>query len=253
MKGLAGKAGIVTGGASGIGKAIAARLAAEGCKVAIFDRNAEAARAVAEELRAAGGVAQDFAVDIADAEGVEAAVAEAARSMGAPWFLVNAAGWNSTGAFLASGPEQWRRIIDINLTGALNLLHSVCSRMVEAGGGRVVCIASDAARTGASETVVYSACKGGVIALIKSLARELAPTVLINAISPGLVDTPLLMAGIGGDAHGEKWIQSVSRTIPLKRIGAPEDFTGLTALLLSDEAGYITGQTISVSGGLTMV
>lgn len=252
MPRLQGRAGIVTGGASGIGRAVARRLASQGAHVAIFDRDGAGARAAADEIVREGGSADAVQVDVSDFEGVARTVEAFAGRRGAPSFLVHAAGWDSPGPFLASAPSHWKPVIDVNLYGALNILHAVCARMKAAGGGRVVCIASDAARTGASDVAVYSACKAGVIALTKSLARELAPGVLINAVSPGPTDTPMLAAMRESTPRGEKWLEAVARSIPLKRLGQPEDIAGMVAFLVGDDAGYITGQTFSVSGGLTM-
>lgn len=251
---LEGRAGVVTGGASGIGRAIALRLAAEGARVAIFDRDAAGAQSVVDTIVGAGGRATAYPLDVVDAAAVENATASAARDLGSPWFLVNAAGWDSPKPFLDSTPESWRKIVDINLYGMLNTHHSICRRMREAGGGRVVNIASDAGRTGSGNVAVYAACKGGLIALTKSLAREFARYgILLNAISPGPTQTPLLDAIAGSGPQGAKYLDALARSIPLRRIGTPEDFAGIAAFLIGDDAAYITGQTISVSGGLTMV
>lgn len=254
MDKLDGRAGIVTGGASGIGRAIALRLAAEGASVAIFDRDGAGAQSAVDAISAAGGRAAAYPLDVTEATAVEDATATAARDLGSPWFLVNAAGWDSPKPFLDSTPESWRRIVDINLYGALNTHHSVCRRMREAGGGRVVNIASDAGRTGSGNVAVYAACKAGLIALTKSLARELARhDILLNAVSPGPTETPLLQSIAGSGPQGAKYLDALTRSIPLRRIGTPEDFAGIAAFLIGPDASYITGQTISVSGGLTMV
>jgi 2-hydroxycyclohexanecarboxyl-CoA dehydrogenase len=251
---LTGKVGIVAGGASGIGLAIAARLAAEGAAVAILDRNGPGAIAAASELTASGAKAIGFEVDVADTEAVEAVVSRAEEALGTLWFLVNTVGWDSPGRFVETTPAQWKAIIDINLYGALNLLHAVCGRLKAAGGGRVVSFGSDAGRSGAGDVAVYAACKGAIVALTKSLARELASSgVLLNVVSPGPTDTPLLRSFGGAGVDAERWLESLKRGIPLRRLGVPEDFTGIVALLVSDEGSYITGQTISVSGGLTMI
>jgi 2-hydroxycyclohexanecarboxyl-CoA dehydrogenase len=254
MQRLNGKAGIVVGGASGIGRAITYRLAAEGAKVAILDRNGEAAAAMAAELVQAGAAAIACVVDVSDGPGVEAAVTQAIEAIGPLWFMVNCAGWDAPRPFLQTDPALWKSIIDINLYGALNLHLAVCRHLKAEGGGRVVSLASDAARAGASDVAVYSACKAGVIALTKSLARELASAgILLNVVSPGPTETPLLAGFAGSGPDGARWLESVKRSIPLRRLGTPEDFTGLVAMLLSNEGSYITGQTISVSGGLTMI
>ncbi len=246
MRGLAGKRAIVTGGASGIGKAICARLAEEGSHVGIFDINREAADAVAAEL---GGIA--CTVDVTDhascAKGLNRFEAEA----GPCDILVNCAGWGPPRLFLETAPEDWDKVIAINLRGPLNLQHLVCPGMAMRRWGRVVNIASDAGRVGAGLTAVYSAAKGGLIAFTKSLARELATAgVTVNAVAPGPTKTPLLTDSFGED--GERWLAAVEKSIPMKRLGEPEDIAGMVAFLASDDAAYVTGQVISVSGGLTM-
>lgn len=253
MKSLEGKPGIVTGGASGIGRAIALRLALDGAEVAVFDRNKQGAQSTVEAIAEKGGRAAAFQVDVTDAAGVETVTDRAADELGNPWFLVNAAGWDSPTPFLDSSPESWRRIVDINLYGPLNTLHAVCRRMRQNGGGRVVNIASDAGRVGSGNVAVYSACKAGLIGLTKSLAREFAQyNILLNTISPGPTHTPLMEAVVGSGPEGAKYWESLARMIPLRRVGIPEDHAGLASFLIGAEASYITGQTISVSGGLTM-
>jgi 2-hydroxycyclohexanecarboxyl-CoA dehydrogenase len=249
LKRLENRAGIVTGGASGIGRAIALRLAHDGAAVAIFDRDLEKAQSTAAQIETQGGRAIALQVDVTDA----AAVEQAARALGDPWYLVNAAGWDSPKPFLDSDPESWRRIVDINLYGPLHTHQSVCRRMRDSGGGRIVNIASDAGRVGSGNVAVYAACKAGLIALTKSLARELARhDILLNTISPGPTRTPLIEAIAGAGADGKKYLDSLARAIPLRRVAVPEDHAGLAAFLIGPEAAYITGQTISVSGGLTM-
>ncbi len=246
MANSATRAGIVTGGASGIGRAIARRLAADGHAVAIFDRDGAAAADCAAEIADAGGRATAHRVDVTRRAEVKAGTDAAIAAHGALWFLVNAAGWDRPTPFLDSDPELWGRVVDVNLYGPLNTHHVVCRHMRENGGGRVVNIASDAGRTGAGNVAVYSACKGGMIALTRSLAREFARwNILLNTVSPGPTDTPLLASF--GNTEG------LVRQIPLRRLGVPEDFAGIAAFLIGEDAGYITGQTLSVSGGLTMV
>lgn len=249
MRGLEGKSAIVTGGGSGIGRAIALRLEEEGCAVAIFDLDKAGADAVAAE---SGGKATAYQVDVTDGDAVEAAVAQVYEA-GPVWLLVNCAGWDFPTPFLKTDRDLWRKIVDINLYGPMNLHHSVCGRMAETGG-RVVNIASDAARVGTSGEAVYSACKAGLISLTKSLARELARNgILLNAVCPGPTDTPLMQTVVGSGEDGKKFLASMARGIPLRRIATPEDYPGLVAFLASDDAAYITGQTFSVSGGLTMI
>jgi 2-hydroxycyclohexanecarboxyl-CoA dehydrogenase len=244
MKGLADRRAIVTGGASGIGKAIATRLAEEGTHVGIFDLKLEAAEAIAADLR---GTA--CKVDVTDYGSTTAGVARFEAEAGPCDILVNCAGWDSPKLFLETAPRDWDKVIAINLRGPLNLQHAVCPGMAARRWGRVVNIASDAGRVGAGLTAVYSAAKGGLIAFTKSLARELAASgVTVNAVSPGPTRTPLLAAGFGDD----RWLAAVEKSIPMKRLGEPEDVAGMVAFLSSDDAAYITGQVISVSGGLTM-
>jgi 2-hydroxycyclohexanecarboxyl-CoA dehydrogenase len=231
MKGLNGKTAIVTGGAAGIGAAIVARFKAEGTRVVVFDLNG------------------DPKVDITDHEAVKKAVAAA----GPVDILVNNAGWDMFKPFLKSDPAFWQKIVSINLMGALNLLHAVLPGMVERGGGKVVNIASDAGRVGSSGEAVYSACKGGIIALTKTLARELASKgVRLNTVCPGLTETAMLESFMQGAGNPEKLREAYRRAVPIGRLGKPEDIPGAVLFLSSDDADFITGQTISVSGGLTM-
>ena len=231
MKGLSGKTAIVTGGAAGIGAAIVARFKAEGTRVIVFDLNGEPK------------------VDITDYEAVKKAVAAA----GPVDILVNNAGWDMFKPFLKTDPAFWQKIISINLTGALNLMHNVLPGMVERGGGKVVNIASDAGRVGSSGEAVYSACKGGIIAITKTLARELASKgVRLNTVCPGLTETGMLESFMQGAGNPDKLREAYRRAIPIGRLGKPDDIPGAVLFLASDDADFITGQTLSVSGGLTM-
>jgi 2-hydroxycyclohexanecarboxyl-CoA dehydrogenase len=231
MRGLRGKTAIVTGGAAGIGAAIVARLREEGTKVVIFDLNG------------------DPKIDITDYETVKKAVADA----GPVDILINNAGWDMFKPFLKSDPAFWQKIISINLTGAMNMLHCVLPGMVARGGGKVVSVASDAGRVGSSGEAVYSACKGGIIALTKTLARELASKgVRLNTVCPGLTETNMLTEFMKGAGNPDKLAEAYRRAIPIGRLGKPEDIPGAILFLASDDADFITGQTLSVSGGLTM-
>jgi len=249
MKGIDGKTVLVTGGGSGIGASICRRLGEEGARVALFDKNLAGAEGVVSEIEGAGGEAAAYKVDITDQMAVQAGVADVERDFGPLFGLVNNAGWDRAISFLDSGPDHWDKVIDINLRGPINVTHAVLSRMVERAEGRIVTIASDAGRVGSSGESVYSACKGGVIALMKTIAREVAKTgVTLNTVCPGPTETPLLYSF---DETG-KLQEALTWAIPMKRLGTPEDYPGLVAFLLSDDAAYMTGQTISVSGGLTM-
>ena len=252
MRGLKDRSVIVTGGANGIGAAIARRLAEEGCAVGIFDLDAATGETVAAEIRGKGGRASLHALDISDYDAVVRAVENFEAASGPLSFLVNNAGWDRAANFLDTTPDFWRKIIAINLYGPLNMNHVVLRGMAARGFGRVVNIASDAGRVGSSGEAVYSACKGGVIAFSKTLARELVGKgIILNTICPGPTDTAILRSFLEGP-DGTRIAEGLKRAIPMRRLGAPEDYPGLVAFLLSDDAAYITGQTISVSGGLTM-
>ncbi len=249
MRGLDGANIIVTGGARGIGAAICRRLGEEGCRVGLFDLNADGAEETAAAIREAGGSAFAHGVDIADYEAVAAAVAAFEAEAGPVDGLVNNAGWDQATNFVKADREIWDKVIAINLYGPLNMTHVVLRGMSERGRGRVVSLASDAGRVGSSGEAVYSACKGGVVALMKTLAREVARSgITLNTVCPGPTDTALLA---GFDDSG-KLQAALEKAIPMRRLGQPEDYPGIVAFLLSDDAGFITGQTLSVSGGLTM-
>jgi 2-hydroxycyclohexanecarboxyl-CoA dehydrogenase len=231
MRGLKGKTAIVTGGAAGIGAAIVQRFREEGTKVVVFDLNAQEK------------------VDITD----YAAVKKAVDAAGPVDILVNNAGWDMFKPFLKTDPAFWQKIISINLVGAMNLLHCVLPGMVERGGGKVVSIASDAGRVGSSGEAPYSACKGGIIALTKTLARELAGKgVRLNVVCPGLTETNMLEQFMQGAGNPDKLREAYRRAIPIGRLGKPEDIPGAVLFFASDDADFITGQVVSVSGGLTM-
>lgn len=252
MRGLRGKTAIVTGGGQGIGRAITLRLAEEGCNVAIFDLKPDVAAQTAKAAK--GGRVEVHGVDVGDRAAVDHAVGAVEKELGPVWLLVNNAGWDRPMPFLKTDRALWDRIISINLYGPLNTHHAVCPGMVERGGGRVVNIASDAARVGTSDEAVYSACKGGLIAFTKSVARELARKgVLLNAVCPGPTNTPMMQEVLGAGEQAVKWKDAMVRGIPLKRMGEPEDYAGIVAFLASDDGAYITGQTISVSGGMNMI
>jgi 2-hydroxycyclohexanecarboxyl-CoA dehydrogenase len=252
MRGLKDRTVVVTGGANGIGAAIARRLAEEGCAVGIFDLDGAAGEKIAGEIKAGGGRASMQVVDITDYDAVSRAVESVESSFGPVSFLVNNAGWDRAADFLDTTPDFWSKVVAINLFGPLNMNHVVLRGMAARGFGRVVNIASDAGRVGSSGEAVYSACKGGIIAFTKTLARELVGKgVILNTICPGPTDTAILRSFLEGP-DGTRIAEGLKRAIPMRRLGAPEDYPGLVAFLLSDDAGYITGQTISVSGGLTM-
>jgi len=253
MQRLKNKTVIVTGGGGGIGGATCQRMAQEGAKVAVFDMNLEAAQKVVDAITAAGGQAAAFKCDITDRAAVDAAVAATEAQLGPIDELVNNAGWDVFKPFTKTTPDQWARLIAINLTGALHMHHAVLPGMAARKSGRIVNISSDAARVGSSGEAVYAACKGGLVAFSKTIAREHARhNVNVNVVCPGPTDTALFADYKEGAGNPEKLMEAFTRAIPLGRIGQPQDLPGAIAFFASDDAAFITGQVLSVSGGLTM-
>jgi len=237
---------LVTGAAQGIGRAIATALAEDGRRVIVGDLRTDAA---GEAAAAIGGLA--VALDVTDSASVAAAVERAEAELGPIEVLVNNAGWDELKPFLDTDEAFWDRVIDVNFKGALRTTRALLPGMIERGFGRIVNIGSDAGRVGSSLESVYSGAKGGVIAFTKTIAREAARAgVTANVVCPGPTRTPLLegMAEQGG----EKLVTSLERAVPMRRLGEPEDIAAAVTFLASERAGYITGQTLSVSGGLTM-
>jgi len=244
---LQGKTAIVTGAGRGIGRAIAAKLTAEGAAVMAADIDGDAAERTAADL---GGDAAGVRADVTSRKSVAAMAEEARARFGRIDVLVNNAGWDVAGPFVDSDPADWDRIMAINLYGVLHTCHAVLPVMAEQKSGAVVNIGSDAGRVGSAGEAVYSAAKGGVIAFTKTLAREQARNrVRVNCVSPGPTDTALF-ASMGGD--DPKLREALVRAIPFRRLAEPADIAAVVAFLASDEAGFVTGQTVSVSGGLTM-
>ena len=242
---LEGRKALVTGGAGGIGAAIAARLAAEGAEVWVGDIDVDGATRVAGEV--AGHALE---LDVTDIESARAAV----EAIGTPDILVNNAGTDEFGFFVYTGPEQWQRVLSINLGGVLNCTHAALPVMQRAGYGRIVNISSEAGRVGSKGSAVYSAAKGGIIAFTKAIAREGARYgVTANAIAPGPIETPLLMGAREFGEIGEKVIETMKEGTQLKRLGRPDEVAAAAAFLASDDATYVTGETLGVSGGLGMV
>jgi 2-hydroxycyclohexanecarboxyl-CoA dehydrogenase len=253
MRGLNGKVALVTGGGGAIGRAICLRLAAEGCALGVFDRDRETAEQTEEEILRSGGRAIAVALDITQYPRCASAVKRLERELGPVDVLVNCAGYDRCVAFLDTEPAFWDVVIDVNLKGHLNMLHCVLDGMAKHKRGRVVTISSDAARVGSTGESVYAACKAGLIALTKTLARELASEQInLNMVCPGPTDTPMLRSFNEGEL-GTKVYNALERAIPFRRLAVPEDIVGAVAFLASDDAAFITGQVLSVSGGLTMV
>jgi 2-hydroxycyclohexanecarboxyl-CoA dehydrogenase len=245
------KVALVTGAGRGIGEAIADRLADRGAAVAVCDLDPQAAEKVAARLTERYAVrATGIGADISDSSAVHAAVERVTAALGPVDVLVNNAAVDVIGRFVDSDEETWDRIIAVNLRGTITMTRAVLDPMIGRGGGRIVHVASDAGRVGSSGEVVYSATKGGIIAFGKALAREVARHgITVNSVCPGPTDTALLDQVA---AASQKLYDGLARAVPLRRIGQPEDIAPAVAFLASDGAGYITGQTLSVSGGLTM-
>lgn len=253
MRGLKDQVVIVTGGAGGIGSATCQRLAQEGVKVAIFDLNLAAAEQLANEIKQQGGQALALACDITQIDIVSQAVATVESNLGPITGLVNNAGWDIFKPFVKTQPDEWQKLIQINLVGMLNMHHAVLGGMVARNGGRIVNIASDAARVGSSGEAVYAACKGGLLSFSKTLAREHSRhNITLNVICPGPTDTALLAGVTEGASNPEKLREAFTKAIPLGRLGQPDDLASAISFFLSDDAAFITGQVLSVSGGLTM-
>jgi 2-hydroxycyclohexanecarboxyl-CoA dehydrogenase len=251
---MSNRTAFVTGGAQGIGRGIATTLGDQGFRVAVVDLNLEAAQATAASITGAGGTAVAVHADITDTGSVQAAVKTVTGELGPVEIAVNNAGWDDFMPFLQTTEDFWERILDINFKGALRVTQAVVPGMAERGWGRVINIGSDAGRVGSSLEAVYSGAKGGIIAFTKTLAREVARNgITANTVCPGPTDTPALRsftASSGQDA--EKVLAGMVRGVPMRRLAQPEDVAAAVAFFASDAAGYVTGQTLSVSGGLTM-
>jgi len=241
---------VVTGGASGIGLGVATRLAADGHAVAVLDRNGPGAKAAADALEAGGAAALAVEVDVADWSAARDAVATVRRGLGPVGILVTSAGIEAFDPLLEISPERWGQIIAVNLTGTFACCQAAVPDMIEAGWGRIVTISSQSAQSGAPNMAHYSASKGGVIALTKSLAVDLARQgITVNTIAPSIVDTPMARAATAsGDFPG---IDVIGPMVPLGRAGTPADIAACCSYLCSEEGGsYITGQLIAVNGGM---
>lgn len=253
MRRFEGRTVVVTGGGGAIGGATCRRFAAEGAGVAVLDLSPEAAEAVAAAIREEGGRAEPFRCDITDRAAVDAAVAATEAALGPIDVLVNNAGWDVFRVFADTTPAEWDKLIAINLVGPLHMHHAVLPGMTARRTGRIVNVASDAARVGSSGEAVYAACKGGLVAFSKTIAREHARHgITVNVVCPGPTDTPLFEGYRRGAGNPDKLLDAFRRSIPLGRIGQPEDLPGAIAFFASDDAAYVTGQVLSVSGGLTM-
>jgi 2-hydroxycyclohexanecarboxyl-CoA dehydrogenase len=249
---LAGRVAIVTGGGSGLGRGIARACGREGARVAVVDRNEAGAAETAAAIVKDGGTARAWRVDVTDTAAVRAMVGEVVAAWSTVHVLVNCAGWDRPAPFVETTEDFWDRILAINLKGAIACTHAVLPAMIAQEQGKIVFIASDAGRVGSTGEAVYSAAKGGLIAFTKTIAREVARhRINVNCVCPGPSDTPLFQQEFA--AGSPRLAESLKRVIPWGRLGTPEDVAPAVVFLASDEAAFITGQTLSVSGGLTMV
>ena len=244
---LENRTALVTGAASGIGRATAQAMADAGARVLLADIDeANGAKAVAE-LRAAGHKADYLKVDLTSPESIDGFAARVLQGFGAPDIIVNGAGWGTTHPFWEGTPELWAKLIALNFVGPMQLVKALLPAMIERGSGRIVNIASDAGRVGSLGETVYSGAKGGLIAFTKSLARETARHgITANCVCPGPTETPLLFA------VPDKHLEAFKKAIPMRRFAQPSEVADAILFFASDRAAYITGQVLSVSGGLTM-
>ena len=251
---MSNRVALVTGGGQGIGRGISEVLGAQGFRVAIADLNAATAAATARAVTEGGGTAIAVPVDITDAASVLAAVKTVTDERGPVEIAVNNAGWDDFMNFVDTTEDFWDRILEVNFKGALRGTQAVLPTMMERGWGRVINIGSDAGRVGSSLEAVYSGAKGGIIAFTKTLAREVAAKgITANTVCPGPTDTPALRSFASNSGQdGEKVIAAMTRSVPMRRLAQPADVAAAVAFFASDATGYITGQTLSVSGGLTM-
>jgi 2-hydroxycyclohexanecarboxyl-CoA dehydrogenase len=251
---VAERVALITGAARGIGRATALALAAQGCSVAIADLREDLALELARDIQGGGESAIELSMDVTDDAAVRDGVARVRAELGPVEVLVNCAGWDEFRPFTETDEAFWRRVIATNFEGCLRTCAAVLDEMAQRGWGRVVNVSSDAARVGSAQEAVYAGAKAGVIAFTKTIAREFARSgVTANVVCPGPTDTDLLaeMTSAAPDA-GERLLESLTRAVPMRRLGTPEDAAAAIAFLASEQAGYITGQTLSVSGGLTM-
>lgn len=246
------RAVLVTGGASGIGRAVAEAFAAEGAFVAVADVNRTGAQEVADALGAVGRRCLAVEMDVTSTASVRAGVDRVLDTWGRIHVLANVAGWDKIVPFVETTEELWDRVVGINFRGTLATCHAVLPHMIENGGGAVVNMASEAGRSGSSGEAVYSGAKAAVIAFTKAIAREVARFgVRANAVAPGLTDTPMLRGMI--DDGNERLIEAIVRATPLRRLARPQEVAEAVLFLASDRASFVTGQTLGVGGGLVMV
>jgi 2-hydroxycyclohexanecarboxyl-CoA dehydrogenase len=249
---LANKVALVTGGSRGIGRAICLRLAADGAKVAVVDILDLESRQTADDIKAQGGQAMVVRCDVTQLEQVQDCVQTIIDAWGQIDILVNNAGWDKIEPFIDSQPETWEKVIAINLKGPISFCHTVLPQMLQRGSGKIISISSDAGRVGSTGEAVYSACKAGLVGFSKTLAREVARAKInVNVVCPGPTETPLLKQITGG-SKGARIIDAMTKAVPFRRLGQPEEIAGAVAFFASPDSDFVTGQVLSVSGGLTM-
>jgi 2-hydroxycyclohexanecarboxyl-CoA dehydrogenase len=250
MERLKDKVAIVTGSAQGIGRAIAFRLASEGAKIAVADVDLDGATRTADEIRSSGATTIAVKVDVGRLQEAINAADLVERELGPIDILINNAGWDIVEPFVDSAPETWEKIIAINFRGVLNCCKAIAPRMQSRRRGKILSISSDAARVGSTGEAVYSGCKAAIIGFSKTLARELARYgINVNVVCPGPTETALLKSAMTGR---QGVLDAMARSIPFRRLGQPEDIAGAVAFFASSDSDYVTGQVVSVSGGLTM-
>jgi 2-hydroxycyclohexanecarboxyl-CoA dehydrogenase len=243
-----GKTVLVTGAASGIGLATATAFAEAGARVVVTDLNAEAGEQAVAGLRAAGHDASFAALDVTKLASAEQVATHVRAHFGRLDVLVNAAGWDIIQAFMENTPEYWDKIVALNFMGPIQVTRALLPLLIESGSGRIVNVGSDAGRVGSYGETVYAGAKGGIIAFTKSLARELTrKNVRVNCVCPGPTDTPLF------STHTQKMKDALINAIPMRRLGQPSEVADAVLFFASERSSFVTGQVLSVSGGLTMV
>ena len=250
---LTGKIAVVTGGARGIGKGICSCLATQGADIAIIDVLEKESDETCKELQQLGRTVRPYKADITDRESIFATMQTILSDFDKVDILVNNAGWDKIEPFIKNEVDVWEKIIQINYMGTIHCTRAIVEHMMSRNHGRIVNISSDAGRVGSTGEAVYSGTKGAIIAFSKTMARELARNrITVNTVCPGPTMTPLITAMVEEDAFIAKIFAAMDRLIPLRHMGGPEDIGAAVTFLASDEANFITGQTLSVSGGLTM-
>ena len=251
---LDGKVAVVTGGGRGIGEAIVRKFSLNGATVALLDKNKDRAAQTASRIEGQGGrLVVPFHVDITSYEEVKRVVGNIVERFGRVDVLVNNAGWDVMELFIDNRPELWTSLIDLNLKGHMNCCHLVLPLMIEAGGGKIINVSSEAGRAGAYGEVVYAAAKGGIIAFTKSLAQEVARYgICVNSVAPGPTETPMLKRGVSVSEFAARVLEERKALIPMKRFARPEEIADAVLFFASPMSDYVTGQVLGVSGGMYM-